>query len=83
MFGKPLISSEIGTGTTYINIHQETGVVVPPSDPIKLREAMDFLWDNPNIAERYGIEAEKRFKEIFTADLMALEYSKIYRSLLE
>ena len=32
MFGKPLISSEIGTGTTYINIDGKTGVVVPPSD---------------------------------------------------
>ena len=32
MFGKPMISSEIGTGTTYINVHRETGLVVPPSD---------------------------------------------------
>ena len=45
MYGKPLISSEIGTGTTYINIDKETGLVVPPSDPIALREAMDFLWN--------------------------------------
>jgi glycosyltransferase involved in cell wall biosynthesis len=33
MYGKPMISSEIGTGTSYINIHDETGLVVPPSDP--------------------------------------------------
>ncbi len=30
MYGKPLISSEIGTGTTYINIDNETGLVAPP-----------------------------------------------------
>ena len=29
MYGKPLISSEIGTGTSYINIDQQTGIVVP------------------------------------------------------
>lgn len=82
MFGKPLISSEIGTGTTYINIHQQTGLVVPPSDPSKLLEAMDFLWDNPDIALKYGIAAEKRFKQIFTADLMTQEYAKLYHSLV-
>jgi glycosyltransferase involved in cell wall biosynthesis len=45
MYGKPLISSEIGTGTTYINIDKETGIVVPPSDPAALRQAMDYLWE--------------------------------------
>ncbi|MES2901326.1 MAG: glycosyltransferase, partial [Pseudomonadota bacterium] len=30
MYGKPMISSEIGTGTTYINIDGDTGIVVPP-----------------------------------------------------
>src|SRR5690554_7273157 len=44
MFGKPMISSEIGTGTTYINIDGETGLVVPPSDPAALRAAMHQLW---------------------------------------
>ena len=29
MYGKPMISSEIGTGTSYINIDGETGLVVP------------------------------------------------------
>ena len=47
MYGKPLISSEIGTGTSYININNETGIVVPPCDPTGLRQAMDYLWDNP------------------------------------
>jgi rhamnosyl/mannosyltransferase len=45
MYGMPLISSEIGTGTTYINIDGETGIVVPPSEPDALRQALDFLWD--------------------------------------
>ncbi len=40
MYGKPMISSEIGTGTTFVNIGNETGLVVPPSDPAALRQAM-------------------------------------------
>src|SRR5690606_28389959 len=39
MFGKPMISSEIGTGTSYINISGQTGLVVPPSDAAALRAA--------------------------------------------
>ena len=42
MYGKPMISSEIGTGTTFINIGNETGLVVPPSDPAALRQAMQY-----------------------------------------
>jgi O-antigen biosynthesis rhamnosyltransferase len=57
MFGKPLISSEIGTGTSYVNIDGQTGIVVPPSDPSALRRAMDFIWTHPEAAARLGENA--------------------------
>ena len=62
MYGKPMISSEIGTGTTYINIHGETGLVVPPSDPQAFGEAMRTLWDNPALAQAMGERAEARYQ---------------------
>jgi len=82
MYGKPLISSEIGTGTTYINIDGETGVVVPPSNPGALREAMDYLWNNPRVAKKMGERAEKRYWDLFTADKMAKSYVDLYTELL-
>lgn len=81
MFGKPMISSEIGTGTTFINIANETGLVVPPSDPDALRQAMRYLWDNPAEAEKLGKKAEERYWKYFTAEVMVDEYVKIYREL--
>ena len=60
MFGKPMISSEIGTGTTFINIANKTGLVVPPSDPAALRQAMQYLWEHPEQAAEMGRRAEKR-----------------------
>lgn len=81
MFGKPMISSEIGTGTTFINIANETGLVVPPSDPDALRQAMRYLWDNPAEAEKLGKKAEERYWKHFTAEVMVNEYVKIYREL--
>lgn len=82
MYGKPLISSEIGTGTTYINIDQETGVVVPPSDPQALRAAMTTLWQDPELAQRYGENAAKRFQALFTSERMAESYIELYQQLI-
>src|SRR5690606_15618876 len=40
MFGKPMISCEIGTGTSYVNLNGQTGIVVPPQNPEALSAAM-------------------------------------------
>lgn len=82
MFGKPMISSEIGTGTTFINIQNETGIVVPPSDPIALRQSMQYLYDNPNIAQEMGKNAQKRYFKLFTAENMLNSYITLYKNLL-
>ncbi len=83
MYGKPMISSEIGTGTSFINIDKETGLVVKPSDPVAFRQAMQFLWENPLAAEKMGMQAKKRYLALFTADKMAADYAVLYRDLLE
>ncbi len=83
MYGKPMISSEIGTGTSYINIHNETGLVVPPSNPQAFREAMRTLWENPVLAANMGIKAEARYRQLFTADDMGRKWTELYQELLE
>jgi len=83
MYGKPLISSEIGTGTSFINIDKETGVVVTPSDSVALRQAMDYLWDNPEEAAAMGKCAEQRYWKLFTAERMARSYVDLYKKLLQ
>jgi glycosyltransferase involved in cell wall biosynthesis len=82
MYGKPMISSEIGTGTSYINIDGETGLVVPPSDPQALAEAMRTLWDNPALARAMGERAELRYQQLFTAEIMASSYNALYHELV-
>lgn len=83
MYGKPLISTDIGTGTTYVNIAYETGIVVPPSNPKALREAMDTLWKNPEQAQRYGKNAARRFQDLFTSKNMVESYIEIYKKLMK
>ncbi|MEX5663640.1 glycosyltransferase family 4 protein [Pseudomonas neuropathica] len=83
MYGKPMISSEIGTGTSYINIHNETGLVVPPSNPLAFREAMRTLWEDPVRAAAMGVKAEARYRQLFTADDMGRKWTELYQELLE
>ncbi|MCF4995266.1 glycosyltransferase [Pseudomonas syringae] len=83
MYGKPMISSEIGTGTSYINIHNETGLVVPPSNPQAFREAMRELWENPTRAAEMGTKAQARYHQLFTADEMGRKWTELYQELLE
>lgn len=82
MFGKPMISCEIGTGTSYINVHDETGLVVPPGDPQAFRAAMDKLWGSPEMCERMGRKAQERYDQLFTAERMGRQMAHMYRELL-
>ncbi len=79
MYGKPMISCEIGTGTSYVNIDQETGLVVPASDPPAFRQAMQYLFDHPELAERMGQAAAQRYATLFTAGKMAQSYHALYQ----
>ena len=82
MYGKPLISSEIGTGTTFININQKTGLVIPPSDPIALRTAMDQLWNDVELAAKFGSNARSHYLEHFTSEKMVSSYIELYNDIV-
>jgi rhamnosyl/mannosyltransferase len=80
--GKPIISCEIGTGTTFVNSANETGLVINPGTPSELKKAMYYLLDNPKIAAQMGKNAKKRSLELFTADQQARSYFELYKCLL-
>ncbi len=81
MYGKPLISTEVGSGTSHVNIDRETGIVVPPGSAPALRTAMDTMHQNPEETRQMGCNARARFEALFTGDLMARRYIDIYSQL--
>lgn len=83
MYSRPLISAEVGSGTSYVNIHNETGIVVAPGSSKMLRWAMDELWNQPEKARKMGLAAKKRFDKLFNGDLMAQRYWQLYHELLD
>lgn len=82
LFGKPLISAEIGSGMSYINQHLHTGLIVPANDPAALRQAMLQLHRDPALARKFGDNAYQRYCRLFTAQRMAGCYHKLYLDLL-
>jgi rhamnosyl/mannosyltransferase len=82
MSSRALISAEVGSGTSHVNIDGETGVVVPPSDPVALRGAMDKLYDDPGLAQRMGANARRRYEQLFTGGEMGRRYAEIYHRVL-
>jgi len=81
--GKPIISTSIPySGVSWINDHDYTGVVVPPKNPKALAKAIQITLSNPEICDRYGNNARKKFKAEFTVDKMCQKTTYLYESLL-
>ena len=78
----PLITCEIGTGTSYVNRAGETGLVVAPADPMTLADAMRRLWADPAAARRMGENARRRYEAMFTTRQMGAAHAALYAELL-
>ncbi|MEP2981260.1 MAG: glycosyltransferase [Lentilitoribacter sp.] len=76
--GKPMISCEIGTGTSYVNLDLETGIVVEPRSISALVNAMTKIYENDGLAGKYGTNARKRFQKLFKAEQQAIQYFDVY-----
>ncbi|MFZ1289666.1 MAG: glycosyltransferase [Melioribacteraceae bacterium] len=81
--GKPIICTEIGTGTTYVNQNEITGLVVPPRNSELLAEAIFKLSDNVELRKFLGNNGKERAFKEFTAEKMAAETYKVYENLLK
>ena len=82
VYGKPLVSTEVGSGTSHVNINNETGFVVEPGSAPALRKALDQLWSNRDVAGHFGRNARKRYERLFTGAVMGARYAGIYRRML-
>lgn len=82
LYSRALISCDIGTGTSFVNKHGETGVVIPPEDSEALAEAMRQLDDDHELAERFGKAGRLRLNSVFSGERVGTEYTRVYQSLV-
>jgi glycosyltransferase involved in cell wall biosynthesis len=69
-FGKAVVATRAPSTETYVQ-HGETGLLVEPRDVDGMRQAILFLWRNPDEAIRMGKEARRRFEENHTINKLA------------
>jgi glycosyltransferase involved in cell wall biosynthesis len=80
-YGKPLISCDIRTGTSYINKNNLTGYVVKPNNFKSLQIAMKKMYDK-KITKKFSINSLKRFDDLFIKKKMVENYIKVYQEVL-
>ncbi len=83
MFGRPLISCEIGTGTSYVNAHEETGFVVDPESPEALALAMNTLLIDDTLTARMGEAARNRYEKLFSGPALGQAYAGLFREIAD
>lgn len=76
--GLPVISTEVSTGTSYVNIHGETGLIVPPRDPERLAQAIATLLNDPALRQRLGAQAQARVRAEFSQTAMIERVLDLY-----
>ncbi len=79
--GKPVVSTELGTGTSYVNLHKKTGLVIPPNNSKILATAITYLIENPKENLQYGEAGKKRIIQGFSAERMVNETIDIYEKI--
>jgi rhamnosyl/mannosyltransferase len=68
--GKPVVSSDLPSGVTYVNVHGETGLTFHVGDDASLVEACNRLLSDTVLRERLGENARRRTFEKFSYTAM-------------
>lgn len=80
-FARPVISTNLPTGVSFINRHKETGLVVPPADVSALREGIQALLASRESRSEYGRNGRKRLEQEFTGRIMAEKFLTLYQAI--
>ncbi len=80
--GLPIICTELGTGTSYVNQHGVTGLVVPPNDPDALAAAIRQMLAAPELRRAMGEAGLRRAREQFSTTAMLQNMLAFYREAL-
>jgi len=80
--GLPCISTELGTGTSWIVQDGVTGRVVPPGDVEALANALGRLMDDPSKRSAMGRAGRERVEHEFTKEDMVRRVESVYADVL-
>jgi glycosyltransferase involved in cell wall biosynthesis len=76
--GTPVVSTELGTGTSWVNRPGETGIVVPPGRPAALADAIRLLLGDADLRRALGAAAARRARDQFSKAAMLEALAELY-----
>jgi glycosyltransferase involved in cell wall biosynthesis len=80
--GLPIVSTELATGTSYVNKNGVSGLVVPPKDSLALANAVNRLIGDTDLRHQLAQGARAR-ADLFQAERMVSQIQEIYENLVD
>lgn len=77
--GLPVICTELGTGTSYVNQDGRTGLVVAPNDAAALARAINTLLADPGLRQAMAAAGRRRVAEQFSIAAMLRQILAFYQ----
>lgn len=77
---KPLLTTNIKTGTSYININKKTGFVLKPRDSGEIIKYCNILLNDKKLRKKMGNAAFNRYKRLFTKEIMIKNYVSFFKN---
>ncbi|GAH85397.1 unnamed protein product, partial [marine sediment metagenome] len=78
---KPIISTELGTGTSFVNQDGITGFVIPPKDSQTLAQTIKKILENQKLARELGQNGFKRVIKEFSLEKMLGGTAIVYETI--
>lgn len=73
---KCVVATDVGSLTENV-VDGKTGLLFPYKESKKLREKISFLFNSPQVAMEYGVNAKNRLDEVYSMDLHVKKLCKI------
>lgn len=79
----PCVTTELGTGTSFVVQHGQSGLVVAPGQPAALAEAIGRLLADAELRREFGQCGRERVVREFTTETMTARVEAVYKSVLQ
>ena len=80
--GKPVISTQLNTGTSFVNLDGISGYVVPPKDSAALAAKIEVLLYDESTCIKLGQQAKERAEKHFDRPIVVRETLRLYEEVL-
>jgi glycosyltransferase involved in cell wall biosynthesis len=81
--GLPVITTDVGTATSVVNLHGVTGLVVPANDERALAEEIERILGDASLRSEFGSAARARAEAEYNKAVMLGRIEEVYRKAVD